>query len=209
MGNKVDVVLGGEKVTLKSDETKEYLQKLATYIDKKNDEIKARNVAASIDDRVRTLLLSFNMSDELHKEKDEHGRLKSVHQRFVLEMGKMQDDMTRKNEESKQQASKIKRLEEEDRRKSEHMDRQAEHMRRQDAKLEKLDAESKKTIAELASTKAELATTKEELVSTKEKLVSTKADLDEFIQSFDANNNAEGENIISINNQSPTNRKAW
>ncbi|MCL1843876.1 MAG: cell division protein ZapA [Defluviitaleaceae bacterium] len=104
MDNKVDVVIGGEIITLKSGEQPDYLQRLARYADQKIDDIKSKSVTASIDDRVRTLLIALNMADDYHKALDKFQRLDSVHKRFVAEMGKMQ-------EENALMAEKLKKLE--------------------------------------------------------------------------------------------------
>ncbi|MCL1883612.1 MAG: cell division protein ZapA [Defluviitaleaceae bacterium] len=104
MDNKVDVVIGGEIITLKSSEQPDYLQRLARYADRKIDEIKSKSVTAAIDDRARTLLIAMNMADDYHKALDKFQRLDSLHKRLVHEMGKLQ-------EENSQLAEKMKELE--------------------------------------------------------------------------------------------------
>ena len=140
MDNKVDVVMGGEIITLKSSEPPDYLHRIASYADKKIDEIKAKSVVAAIDDQMRTLLIALNIADDYHKALDKYKSLESLHKRIVVEMGKLQ-------EENAQLASQMKEMQ-----------------------------------AELAKTKKEL---------------------DEFINSFDAENAPEGENILTL----PNNRK--
>ncbi|MCL2386734.1 MAG: cell division protein ZapA [Defluviitaleaceae bacterium] len=104
----VDVVFDGKIITLKSKESREYLQKLAFYIDRKIDEIKASNLASTDNDYLR---IAFNVADDYHREQEELRRLKSVHQRFVLEMGKMQEELSKKANELNKCKKMIAKLE--------------------------------------------------------------------------------------------------
>jgi len=90
--NKINVVMGGEIITLKSTEPADYLQRLANYADKKIEEIKSKSVAAAIDDHIRTLLIALNIADDYHKALEKYQRLDSLHKRLVHEMGKLQEE---------------------------------------------------------------------------------------------------------------------
>ncbi|MDR0273549.1 MAG: cell division protein ZapA [Clostridiales bacterium] len=98
MENKVDVVIGGEIITLKSSEQPDYLQRLARYADHKIEEIKAKSVMAAIDDNVRTLLIALNIADDYHKALDKFQRLDSLHKRLVHEVSKLQEENSALNE---------------------------------------------------------------------------------------------------------------
>lgn len=106
MDNKVNVVIGGEIITLKSSEQADYLQRLARYADQKIDEIKTKSVTAAIDDRARALLIALNIADDYHKALDKYTKLDALHKNFILEMGKLQ-------EENAKMAAKLKELESE------------------------------------------------------------------------------------------------
>jgi cell division protein ZapA len=92
MDNRVNVVIGGEIITLKSTEQPDYLQRLARYTDEKTAEIKSKSVAAAIDDHIRSLLIALNIADDYHKALDKYQRLDSLHKRIVIEMGKLQEE---------------------------------------------------------------------------------------------------------------------
>ena len=92
--NKVDVVIGGEITTLKSNEKPEYLQKLALYVDHKTTEILSKNSSASINEKMRTLLIALNIADDYFKIKDKYDKLFVLHERFVNEMTRLQQDNT-------------------------------------------------------------------------------------------------------------------
>ena len=102
--NKVDVVIGGEIITLKSGEAPDYLQRLARYADQKIEEIKSKSVMAAIDDNVLSLLIALNIADDFHKALDKFQRLDSLHKRLVHEVSKL-------TEENTQLAAKVKELE--------------------------------------------------------------------------------------------------
>ena len=96
--NKVDVVIGGEITTLKSHEKPEYLQRLALYVDQKTMEILSKNSSASINEKMRTLLIALNIADDYYKIKDKYDKLFVLHERFVSEMSRLQQDNTALNQ---------------------------------------------------------------------------------------------------------------
>ena len=90
--NKVDVVICGEIITLKSNEKPEYLQKLARYIDEKMAEIVSTNINAAINERIRTLLIALNVADDFYKTKDAHDKLTIFHEKFVSEVARLRTE---------------------------------------------------------------------------------------------------------------------
>jgi cell division protein ZapA len=66
--HKVEVVIGGEIITLKAGENADYLQRLARYTDKKINEIKSTKSNATIHERTRTVLIAINIADDYFKE---------------------------------------------------------------------------------------------------------------------------------------------
>ena len=90
--NKVDVVIGGEIITLVSSEDEAYMQKLALYIDKRLAEIKSVNANASLSERTRTMFIAVNIADDYFKTLESLRRLEDEHERFVQEMGRMQEE---------------------------------------------------------------------------------------------------------------------
>jgi cell division protein ZapA len=90
--NKVEAVIGGEIITLVSNENEDYMQKLARYIDRKLNEIRTANSNASISERKRTLFIAINIADDYFKTLDQLKRLETEHQRYVNELGRMQEE---------------------------------------------------------------------------------------------------------------------
>jgi len=69
---KVDVFMSSGRITLRSDESPEYLQKLASYVDQKIADLKAKNLSASVDERRRSLFIAMNLADDYFKLKDRY-----------------------------------------------------------------------------------------------------------------------------------------
>ena len=92
MANKVNVMIGGEVITLKSSEDEAYLQRIARYIDQKLADLMSVNVTASINEKVRTLLIAVNLADDYFKASDKLERLNTDHEKFITEIGRMQQE---------------------------------------------------------------------------------------------------------------------
>ncbi|MDR1664364.1 MAG: cell division protein ZapA [Clostridiales bacterium] len=96
--NKVDAVIGGEIITLVSGEDEEYMQKLARYINRKLDEIKAMKTTASLNEKTKALVIALNIADDFYKTADKLTKLEGEHEKFVVEMGRMQEEINLLNE---------------------------------------------------------------------------------------------------------------
>ena len=90
--DKVKVMICGEVITLKANEDEAYLQRIARYIDQKMDNLLSMNVAASINERIRTLLIAINVADDYFKANDKLARLNAEHEKYVNEIGRMQQE---------------------------------------------------------------------------------------------------------------------
>ncbi|MCL1863132.1 MAG: cell division protein ZapA [Defluviitaleaceae bacterium] len=99
MENKVDVVIGGEIITLKSGEQADYLQRIARYTDKKIQDIKSKSVTAAIDDHVCSLLIALNIADDYHKALDKHQKLDAAHKELVEERDKLKEELGKTKKE--------------------------------------------------------------------------------------------------------------
>ena len=92
MANKVNVVICGEVITLKSNEEEAHLHRIARYIDRKLADLMATNANASINERIRTLLIALNVGDDYFKTLDSLARCNAQHERYVQELGRMQQE---------------------------------------------------------------------------------------------------------------------
>ena len=94
MSNRVKVVICGEVITLKSSEEEAHLQRVARYIDQKMAELTATNATASINERIRTLLIAVNVADDYFKASDKLARLGAEQEKYINEIGRMQQENT-------------------------------------------------------------------------------------------------------------------
>ena len=71
--NKTVVRVGGREYTMVSEESPEYIQRVAAYVDRKMEEI---NVASKLSNVMLAVLASLNITDELLKAQDDNARMR-------------------------------------------------------------------------------------------------------------------------------------
>ena len=67
--NDVAVVIGGKMYNLGGYESEEYMQKLASYINAKNDELKRQDGYLRMDTELKGILTQINIADDYFKSK--------------------------------------------------------------------------------------------------------------------------------------------
>ena len=92
MARKVNVVICGKVITLKSNEEEAHLQRIARYIDQKMAELTGANTTAAIDERVRTLLIALNISNDYFKAADKLARIEATKDKFKEEIDRLQQE---------------------------------------------------------------------------------------------------------------------
>jgi len=93
MQNKVDVVIDGKIINLRSDESPDYLQKVALYVDQKIELLKGKNLSAVVDERLRTLLIALNIADDYHKVNDQLVKLHTTCAKFSMEIAELNTEV--------------------------------------------------------------------------------------------------------------------
>jgi len=94
LARKVNVVICGKVITLKSNEEEAHLQRIARYIDEKMAELTGANTTAAIDERVRTLLIALNISNDYFKVSDKMARVEATKDKFKEEIERLQQENT-------------------------------------------------------------------------------------------------------------------
>ena len=107
---KVDVLMGNVRITLRSDESPEYLQKLASYVDQKIADLKAKNLSASVDERRRSLFIAMNLADDYFKLKDRHTAQDVEHKELINEKAGLQATVADLQKENATLADQLTRL---------------------------------------------------------------------------------------------------
>lgn len=70
-------MINGNVYTLSGDESEEYIQRVALYINNKMDEIKHSDNGQLLNTRLLNVLLAINIADELFKERDLNNLMKN------------------------------------------------------------------------------------------------------------------------------------
>lgn len=69
---KLEVVIAGEIVVLSGEESPDYIQRLARYIDRKMTQLSREKKVVSFNSFAKTLLVAINIADDLFKEVDKN-----------------------------------------------------------------------------------------------------------------------------------------
>ena len=69
MKNESKVLIGGNVYTLSGDESEEYLQRVALYMNKKMDEVRNSENGKKLNTRLQSVLLAINIADDYFKMK--------------------------------------------------------------------------------------------------------------------------------------------
>jgi len=89
--NVVDVIINGIKISMISEENKEYLHEIADYINKKTDELD-KNKKGGSSSQLMKLIVSVNIADELFRERKKIKDLEYELEKYIAELGKVQEE---------------------------------------------------------------------------------------------------------------------
>ena len=73
--NDTKVLIGGNVYTLSGDESEEYIQRVALYINNKLDDLKSLANGQLLNTRLMSILLAINIADDFFKEKEKVSEL--------------------------------------------------------------------------------------------------------------------------------------
>ena len=90
--NEVEVVIGGEVYRLSADESEEYIQRVATYINKKISDIYENSSNPTINSSLRTLFVSINIADDFLKEQDKSLKQKEDLDTYFQEVTRLESE---------------------------------------------------------------------------------------------------------------------
>jgi cell division protein ZapA len=76
--NDTKVLIGGNVYTLSGDESEEYIQRIALYINNKMKEVNFSENGKQLNTRLLSILLAINIADDLFKSEDKVKRLKNI-----------------------------------------------------------------------------------------------------------------------------------
>lgn len=90
----MDVYIGGKLVTVKSDESPEYIEKVSRYVDDKMLALKSKNLSASVDERLRSILLALNIADDYFKAKELYTAREIIAAELTAEVDSLKREIT-------------------------------------------------------------------------------------------------------------------
>ena len=79
-------------LTIRSQESAEHVQRLASYVSEKIDTLKAKNLSAAVDERLKTLLLALNIADDYFKAKDQLHGLEVLNHSLTAQTAKLEKE---------------------------------------------------------------------------------------------------------------------
>lgn len=106
---KMEVIIDGKVYTLAGEESEEYMQRIASYVNNKMQELKAVPSYKKLSKDMQGILLALNISDDLYKTKEVVQMVKEEYDR----KDKMIYDMTQQLTQEKLQAETARKLAEE------------------------------------------------------------------------------------------------
>ncbi len=106
---KMEVIIDGKVYTLAGEESEEYMQRVASYVNNKIHEMKQTQNYKKLNKDLQAILLALNISDDLYKTKEV---LKLVKEEYDKK-DKVIYDLTQQLSNEKLQADTAKRLAEE------------------------------------------------------------------------------------------------
>lgn len=101
--NEVEVVIGGEVYRLMAVESEEYIQKLASYINKKIADIYKSKSSPTVSGYLRTLYISINIADEFFKQQEKF-------EEILLENTKLTESLKKLEEKNSIYVKEIEKL---------------------------------------------------------------------------------------------------
>lgn len=108
--NETEVLIDGRKYTICGFESDEYLQQIASYINRKFTEFKKKDYYRRLDLDLRNVLLAINIADDYHKAKKKANEYRSENElkdKMVLEMKHEIIDLQEKIKKYEEETDKL------------------------------------------------------------------------------------------------------
>ena len=91
--NGVDVLIQSKRYTLCGYESDEYLQKIATYINNKHDELKVKDFFRNLDLDMKNILMQINIADDYYKVQGKLKELENTYENNCEELYNIKHDV--------------------------------------------------------------------------------------------------------------------
>jgi len=111
--NESKVLIGGNVYTLSGDESEEYLQRVALYMNKKMDEVRSSDNGKKLNTRLQSVLLAINIADDYFKMKTRMDESNGSEDSLKDDIDKLEEDLTKLKDQLTSKDKKIGELENE------------------------------------------------------------------------------------------------
>lgn len=111
--NESKVLIGGNVYTLSGDESEEYLQRVALYMNKKMDEVRSSENGKKLNTRLQSVLLAINIADDYFKIKTQNEVQSGEENSLKDSINKLKDEIESLNATISTKEQKIGELESE------------------------------------------------------------------------------------------------
>lgn len=108
--NAVDVIIDGKQYTLSGYESNEYLQKVATYINDKINEVSSQDGYSQLEVDMKKILLAINISDDYYKAQKVAEDVRQEKEELEKEIFNMKHDMIAMKEQFEEREKEIQEL---------------------------------------------------------------------------------------------------
>lgn len=105
--NDVEVIINNKRYTLCGYESGEYLQKVASYINNKQNEFKSKDSFRKLEPEMKNILLDINIADDYFKAHKQVEELEEELEAKNNEIFKMKHEMIRSQTESEELKSEL------------------------------------------------------------------------------------------------------
>lgn len=111
MKNESKVLIGGNVYTLSGDESEEYLQRVALYMNKKMDEVRNSENGKKLNTRLQSVLLAINIADDYFKMKTQTEENEGMESQMKNEMASLRLEVEQLQNQLKSKDQDIEKLE--------------------------------------------------------------------------------------------------
>jgi len=111
--NESRVLIGGSVYTLSGDESEEYLQRVALYMNKKMEEVQNSENGKKLNTRLQSVLLAINIADDYFKIKTNVEDQGHHEEELMNEMNQLKDLIADMKEKEQEKDKRIGQLENE------------------------------------------------------------------------------------------------
>jgi len=95
--NNIEVIINNKKYTLRGYESEEYLQKVASYINNKNNDFKKQDFYKLLDSEMKSILMEINIADDYFKVREQAKEIEQENEEKAKEIFELKHELVSLN----------------------------------------------------------------------------------------------------------------